>query len=75
VRSFPFEQLEKVTNLALSNAVARWLAIAPQGRRVEQLVGGAASVRAVGGALGDPLVLRVRREEVPGTVDGEALAA
>lgn len=68
MRSFPFEQLEKVTNLALSNAVARWLAIAPQGRRVEQLVGGPATVRAVGGALGDPFAasceLRVRGQTI-----------
>lgn len=54
IRAYPFERLPKVEHLALGNAVARWLAISPRGRRVEQLVGGAASVRVAGGALGDP---------------------
>jgi flagellar motor switch/type III secretory pathway protein FliN len=65
---FPFEQLPKVSNLATNNAVARWLAIAPRGRRVEQLVGGTATVRVVGGALGDPFAasceLRVRGQTI-----------
>jgi flagellar motor switch/type III secretory pathway protein FliN len=68
VRAFPFELLPKVTNLASGNAVARWLAIAPRGRRVEQLVGGAVTARVVGGALGDPFAasceLRVRGQTI-----------
>jgi flagellar motor switch/type III secretory pathway protein FliN len=68
VREFPFEQLPKVTDIALGNAVARWLAISPRGRRVEQLVGGVATVRVVGGALGDPFAasceLRVRGQTI-----------
>ncbi|MEO8846843.1 MAG: FliM/FliN family flagellar motor switch protein [Kofleriaceae bacterium] len=68
IRPYPFEQLPKVEHLALGNAVARWLAIAPRGRRVEVLVGGAATLRVVGGALGDPFAasceLRVRGQTI-----------
>ena len=68
MKNFPFDQLPKVSNLASGNAVARWLAIVPRGRRVEQLVGGAATVRVVGGALGDPFAasceLRVRGQTI-----------
>ena len=66
VRAFPFDQLPRVG--VAGNAVARWLAIAPVGRRVEQLVGGPASVRVVDGALGDPFAarceLRVRGQTI-----------
>jgi flagellar motor switch/type III secretory pathway protein FliN len=54
IKAYPFDRLPKVEHFALGNAVARWLAIAPRGRRVEQLVGGPASMRVVGGGLGDP---------------------
>ena len=68
MREFPFEQLPKVTDIASGNAVARWLAIAPRGLRVEHLVGGAATVRVVSGALGDPYAasceLRVRGQTI-----------
>ena len=39
MRAFPIEQLPRATNVAIGNALARWIAIAPRGRRVEQLVG------------------------------------
>ena len=53
VRAFPIDQLPRATEVVLGNALARWIAVAPRGRRVEQLIG-AATVRAGGEALTDP---------------------
>jgi flagellar motor switch/type III secretory pathway protein FliN len=64
--SFPFDRLPRVG--VGGNAIARWLAVCSTGRRVEQLVGGRASVRVVDGALGDPFAarceLRVRGQTI-----------
>jgi flagellar motor switch/type III secretory pathway protein FliN len=55
VAAFPSEQLPRVARaeLAQTNAIARWLAVRPLGRRVATLVGGEASVALATGALGD----------------------
>lgn len=55
VSAFPFDQLPRVTRgeLARTNAVARWLAVRPLGRRMATLVGGDATLALASGALAD----------------------
>lgn len=55
VAAFPFDQLPRVSRdgLAGSNALARWLAVRPLGRRVATLVGGDATLAMRSGALED----------------------
>ena len=55
VAAFPFDQLPRVPRegLAESNALARWLAVRPLGRRVATLVGGDATLAMGSGALED----------------------
>ncbi|HET9987177.1 MAG TPA: FliM/FliN family flagellar motor switch protein [Kofleriaceae bacterium] len=54
-RPFPFDRLPQVAlaELARTNALARWLALRPLGRRVATLVGGDATVALASGELGD----------------------
>jgi flagellar motor switch/type III secretory pathway protein FliN len=53
--AFPFHRLSRIARaeLAQTNAIARWLAIRPLGRRVATLVGGSASLALSTGELTD----------------------
>ncbi|HEY6037097.1 MAG TPA: hypothetical protein VIV58_22615, partial [Kofleriaceae bacterium] len=55
VAPFPFDRLPRISRgeLAARNALARWLAVRPLGRRVATLVGGDATLAMASGALED----------------------
>ncbi|HEY0254012.1 MAG TPA: FliM/FliN family flagellar motor switch protein [Kofleriaceae bacterium] len=54
IRAFPFDQLPKVRDLAVGNALARWAAAKPAGGKLEKLLGGPSTIRFITGALDDP---------------------